>query len=289
MGTLGEKLSYLKETKEGIKAALSKVPKAVSEDDTFRSYAEKISQIADVKNKYILGVVLGWPNKAFAAEADADGFYEDARGHKYWLSAGGIVMPSVKMTELVDNTITYGQDYANVWGRIWNMSYLPNWTNPESYPVMDLSRLDTDYQNGPTIETTGHGYVSFISLPEKCSLIYGRSLLSQAARLDLNPHVLYYGLSLGRVLINSNANMIATDLYSLGDRPVYVMKDFENSLFLSRISMSVETMVNIFNNLKDFTGITGTYTRTIDIGANNLAKLTEEQLNIVYAKGWNIT
>lgn len=45
MGTLKEKLSYLSETKEAIKQALIKQQITVTDEDTFRSYADKISGI----------------------------------------------------------------------------------------------------------------------------------------------------------------------------------------------------------------------------------------------------
>lgn len=45
MGTLKEKLSYLSETKEAIKQALIKQQVTVTDEDTFRSYADKISGI----------------------------------------------------------------------------------------------------------------------------------------------------------------------------------------------------------------------------------------------------
>lgn len=45
MGTLKEKLSYLSETKEAIKQALIKQQVTVTDEDTFRSYADKIAGI----------------------------------------------------------------------------------------------------------------------------------------------------------------------------------------------------------------------------------------------------
>ena len=46
MGTTADKLGYLKGTKEAIRAAISAKGVSVSESDTFRSYANKISSIA---------------------------------------------------------------------------------------------------------------------------------------------------------------------------------------------------------------------------------------------------
>lgn len=46
MGTTADKLSYLSNTKDAIKSAISAKGVSVSESDTFRSYADKISSIA---------------------------------------------------------------------------------------------------------------------------------------------------------------------------------------------------------------------------------------------------
>lgn len=51
MGTLNEKLDYLKETKSQIKEAIISKGQEVSSSDTFRSYASKISAINTVNNE----------------------------------------------------------------------------------------------------------------------------------------------------------------------------------------------------------------------------------------------
>lgn len=51
MGTLNEKLEYLRQTKEYIKEAIISKGQEVSSSDTFRSYASKISTIDTVNNE----------------------------------------------------------------------------------------------------------------------------------------------------------------------------------------------------------------------------------------------
>lgn len=65
------------------------------------------------------------------------------------------------------------------------------------------------------------------------------------------------------------------------------MPEFEGTIYLSKISMSAETMVDLFNNLKDLNGTNLSY--TFNIGTTNKAKLTSEQLSIATKKGWDIT
>ena len=45
MGTLADKLQYLKETKDAIMNAIIEKGVAITSSDTFRSYADKIAQI----------------------------------------------------------------------------------------------------------------------------------------------------------------------------------------------------------------------------------------------------
>lgn len=57
MGSVADKLSYLKETKNQIKNAIIQMGQDVSDTDTFRNYSEKISNIssdADATEKQIL-------------------------------------------------------------------------------------------------------------------------------------------------------------------------------------------------------------------------------------------
>ena len=47
MGTTIEKLEYLSETKELIKQSLNNLGAEITNEDTFRSYVEKINQLAE--------------------------------------------------------------------------------------------------------------------------------------------------------------------------------------------------------------------------------------------------
>ena len=49
--------------------------------------------------------------------------------------------------------------------------------------------------------------------------------------------------------------------------------------------LTAETMVNMFESLKDNTGTTA---KTLTLGATNLAKLTDEQIQIATNKNWNV-
>ena len=64
-------------------------------------------------------------------------------------------------------------------------------------------------------------------------------------------------------------------------------KDMEIPYYLNKMTaITVESMVGLFENLIDNSN--GDTTLTLTLGTTNLEKLTEEQKNIAYAKGWNL-
>ena len=68
--------------------------------------------------------------------------------------------------------------------------------------------------------------------------------------------------------------------------PVKCPPETCNHLYINKMGISIDDMVGIFNNLKDFSGTSTT--KRVTLGTTNLAKLTDEQKNIAYAKGWEL-
>lgn len=98
------------------------------------------------------------------------------------------------------------------------------------------------------------------------------------------------GLKFGKKVFNCNANWINTGLWDSWPTDgvfVSVPEGFEGTLYLSKILIKTECLVNIINNLADMSGTDTVY--TLNLGTDNLAKLTEEQIAIAEAKGWEIT
>ena len=79
------------------------------------------------------------------------------------------------------------------------------------------------------------------------------------------------------------------------EQVVVAPKDMDAPLHLHRFTlMSVDTIVAILENLADVNNSTAVdgngkpVNFTLTLGTTNLAKLTEEQKNIAYAKGWTL-
>lgn len=56
----------------------------------------------------------------------------------------------------------------------------------------------------------------------------------------------------------------------------------------SCVSLTHESLMNVINSLYDINSL-GVKTQTLILGSTNKGKLTQEELNIVIEKGWNVT
>ena len=74
MGTLNEKLDYLKQTKQEIREAIAAKGQSISPTDTFRSYAEKISAIDSGTNLTTLSVTPSVESQTINPESPYNGF-----------------------------------------------------------------------------------------------------------------------------------------------------------------------------------------------------------------------
>lgn len=77
MGTIAEKLAYLNATKTAIKNAIVGKGVSVSDNDTFRAYAQKISAIETGGGEPVLVAKTVTKNGTYQASSDsADGYSE---------------------------------------------------------------------------------------------------------------------------------------------------------------------------------------------------------------------
>ena len=54
-------------------------------------------------------------------------------------------------------------------------------------------------------------------------------------------------------------------------------------------NLTVQSLMNVINNLYDFRANGSTTTRTLQLGTTNLNKLTDEQKAVAVNKGWSLT
>ena len=67
---------------------------------------------------------------------------------------------------------------------------------------------------------------------------------------------------------------------------IIAIVNITNNTRIEQSSLTVDSLLSLFNALKDYSSEGGTYTCTI--GSTNLAKLTDEQKAIATNKGWTL-
>ena len=174
---------------------------------------------------------------------------------------------------------------------------LKNGVNPHGIPLNALDGMGVDLSNAPNrlkftplmasfwnIDVSGDIATSPISrliLPE----VYpanGQILTSIGycpAKVYLSKHM-YENRKYANIFMYSSSSRFKEEI-------VIAPKDMDAQWHLHKFTkMSAETIVGILENLADVTDRGTPYTLTL--GSTNLAKITEEQKNIAYAKGWNL-
>ena len=81
-----------------------------------------------------------------------------------------------------------------------------------------------------------------------------------------------------------------SDIYSLTDLGGFknLKIDFRNGLYYLP-NLTVQSLMNVINNLYDFRANGSSTTKTLQLGTTNLNKLTDEQKAVAVNKGWNLT
>lgn len=157
--------------------------------------------------------------------------------------------------------------------------------------ISDNADCYVDLSNATFFDSTQSSLRSIISRGRLSSLI-----LSDQHRLDKcidavqdRSYFLTNGLRVGKKVVECSSSWIKTLIgtWHSENIQVFVPEGFEGTIYLSKLPLSVETMINIFNNLADMAGTGTTY--ILNIGTENIDKLTTEQLEIAHAKGWEVT
>lgn len=161
--------------------------------------------------------------------------------------------------------------------------YICQGYDPASFEVMeyvDISKLNS---NSDLKITAAYNGMKTLKLPDNCCLQkhtfrganYLSNLFSRGIIFD------------GSVLI-CKSDWISTNMANTSEINIINKNRFSGNLYLSKFNLSTDTMVNFFENLDDLTKpYSSKY--TLNIGTTNLAKLTEEQKNIATNKGWKLT
>lgn len=269
MGSLMDKLDYLVETTEQLKDLVDATnPPSSADTETLRENISRLvecfTSFADLYSSTRLDLV----NMTSITLANGEVVKKVYPG----FSTKYIIFPKVHYTGTFDFPLVISGENIG--------STMPSYINH-----LDLSGytgLTTSCYFRFQIKESG---IKSLILPKYFSLGYWCYQISYQSQRDV---AFTNGLMLGKRSVNSNDTWITNYIGDeSSERYVDCMDDFEGTIYLSRISMTVESMVRMFNKLKDLTGTGEEY--TFNVGTDNLAKLTEVQKHIAENKGWRLT
>ena len=274
MGTISDKLDYLEETKKLLREELTRLGATVTDEDTFRSYVEKIE--------------------------DANGFGYISRSIKYSLD-NSIDERSFEETVLGPYKFSYS---SMICPRI----IYPSTASGEYLIPFSARGSNADHKT-----TVSGGTVSYhrVQAPDTVKLKIALNMVKPGTlilptRANLVSYTLNNGysgtdsksfttgLGFGQSVANSTSNWITRELTTT-KRVVKFPKGFRmdsgSKLYLSKIYIKQECMKEMVQNLYDYigNGETTEVARTISVGSTNYRLLTSDERQTALDKGWEIT
>ena len=278
MGTISDKLDYLEETKKLLREELTRLGATVTDEDTFRSYVEKIEDANGMQ--YISKAVLHNRIESIEAEVVQDIIGEHSIGYS------SSYFPNVSYPEIESDdyiTVTLPFTGRNV-GASSNSIITGGYMNYQRVKAPDNYRIRV-YHNMISPAT--------LILPDRV-LMYQYTLGNGSNSHSTDSNSFTRGLGFGRSVADSTSNWMMRTLNTV-KRVVKFPSGFKldsgSTLYLSKIYITKDCMKEMVQNLYDYigNGETEEVTRTISVGSTNYNLLTSDERQTALDKGWKIT
>lgn len=274
MGTFSDKLDYLEETKRLLREELTRLGATVNDEDTFRSYVEKIVDVSGFDYiprsiRYILDNSI-----------DERSFEETVLG-PYKFSYDSMICPRI-----IYPSNASGEYLIPFSARGSNVKY-----------SITVSGITVSYHRVQAPDTVKLKIAlnmvrpSMLILPTRANLV-SYTLTNGYNGTDNKSFTI--GLGFGQSVADSTSNWIMKNLNTT-KRVVKFPPDFRmdsgSTLYLSKIDITQECMKEMVQNLYDYigNGEATEVTRTISVGSTNKALLTDNEIQEALNKGWKIT
>lgn len=164
---------------------------------------------------------------------------------------------------------------------------------------MDLTHIQNNTftlspanSSSPTMNLCNNNAASRIILPEEYPIYEKQGSSGNVQILTYQlcgtaPIAVYLSKKMSDPRTTISSTWIGSQNNNVAEQFVKCPKDTEIPYFLNRMhKLTVDSMVGLFENLIDRSG--ETTVATLTLGSENLGRLTEEQKNIAYAKGWTL-
>ena len=282
MGTILDKLDHLEETKRLIREELNRLGSTITDEDTFRSYVDKINSIDTGLDSDLVSLRLynSYPGKLMNFPADELGEVESE-----YSSYSYFIHPEINST----GTYSLPRYFFIFRDYLTNFGYE---TSDRDIRYVDLSSINAKRVILPPMFVYG-AKISRLILPPRVDL---RASCFRATRVNSSAQIqagYMFELFTGGIIFRGNVTACSStwcvqepDYYG-NPNYVYLAKEFTGTLYLSKFNLLADTMVNMFKNLADLTDTGNEY--TLNLGSTNLNKLTQEQQEIATNKGWKLT
>lgn len=274
MGTFSDKLDYLEETKRLLREELTRLGATVNDEDTFRSYVEKIVDVSGFDYiprsiRYILDHSI-----------DERSFEETVLG-PYKFSYSSMVCPR----------IIYPSNASGV----YLIPFSARGSNTKYNATVSGTTVSYHRVQAPdTVKlkiALNMVRPSMLILPTRAYLVT-YTLTNGSSGIDVQSFTI--GLGFGQSVADSTSNWIMKNLNTtkrVVKFPQGFRMDSGSTLYLSKIDITQECMKEMVQNLYDYigNGETTEATRTISVGSTNKALLTDNEIQEALNKGWKIT
>ena len=279
MGTLSDKLTYIEDTKKMIREKLKEMGASVSDEDTFRSYVEKIAGLAPDTNYIVRGVEYLIDNSVDERPVE-ETILGNLKFNSKAMICPRIVYPSNTTGEYI---IPFSARGANA-----------------TYDV-SVTGITVSYHRIVAPETCSLKIAlnmvkpATLILPERVNLV--QYTLNNGVRSNgYDTSSFKNGLGFGKSVHSSVSTWIRNVVGSTSARRVVKFPngfrlDSGNTLYLGKIHITKECMQEMVRNLYDYIGTCETteVTRTISVGSINKSLLTSDEIQLAKDKGWTIT
>lgn len=282
MGTINEKINYLEETKKLIKSALISKGININDDDTFRSYVQKIIYYTTDATATAKDIIKG--KTAYAGGKKLVGTSKNNAEIESTITSSEFrLIKTIK--EIPQINITSTSDFSYAFSDCEQLQNVPS--NLKTDNATNMTRMFMNCRSLKEIPPLNTNKVTDFSW-----FLNGCSALLTVPQLNAEKvkNILH--------ITNSASILNFGGFIRLGKAYTQKSSNYSNyalSLTYS-INLTHDSIMNVINNLYDLNlnenlSVDGVcqYTQSLNLGATNLAKLTDEEKAIAVSKGWTLS
>lgn len=312
--TIADRLQYLQETKKQIKNAITEKGVSVADTDTFRSYADKIKSIqnsegvsseyfgdtivySDIANIGWISLIKKFTNSVITVDTSSPGYlfsyFPNLTIPKMTFAKQLLNLSSFfrySKLKQIDFTI-FAEDIDT--SEVANMTYmfascydLEN-LNLSNFNTSKTTRMTNMFDNCLKLKSLNLGANFNTTKVNNMSFMF-----NACPKLEAIPKLNASGITTISSFCTGSTELVDLGgLENLGQAYSTTQSANYNAYRLNLSTnnkLTHESLMNVINNLYDI-ATKGCKAQNLQLGAENIAKLTEEEIAIATEKGWTVS